>query len=75
MQFINWSGALIGPGSEWFWSMLQFVIVAGTLIGLYRQLRLQSSQGPSTSSPPSTRSGTPSCTTIDRYEVGDCIQP
>lgn len=43
MQLINWSGALIGPGSEWFWSMLQFVIVAGTLIGLYRQLRLQSS--------------------------------
>ena len=41
MQLINWSGALIGPGSEWFWSMLEFVIVAGTLIGLYRQLRLQ----------------------------------
>lgn len=43
MQLINWSGPLVGPGSEWFWSMLQFVIVAGTLIGLYRQLRLQSS--------------------------------
>lgn len=43
MQLINWSGALIGPGSEWFWSMLQFVVVAGTLLGLYRQLRLQSS--------------------------------
>jgi hypothetical protein len=43
VQIINWSGALIGPGSEWFWSMLQFVIVAATLIGLYRQLRLQSS--------------------------------
>jgi hypothetical protein len=43
MQLINWQGALIGPGSEWFWSMLQFLIVAGTLIGLYRQLRLQSS--------------------------------
>ena len=43
MQLINWSGALVGPGSEWFWSMLQFVIVAGTLIGLYRQLKLQSS--------------------------------
>ena len=44
MELVNWSGALIGPGSEWFWAMLQFVIVAGTLIGLYRQLRLQSSQ-------------------------------
>jgi hypothetical protein len=45
MQLINLQGALIGPGSEWFWSMLQFIVVAGTLIGLYRQLRLQSSQG------------------------------
>ena len=44
MQLLNWSGALIGPGSEWFWTMLQFVVVAGTLIGLYRQLKLQSSQ-------------------------------
>jgi hypothetical protein len=44
MQLVDWSGALIGPGSEWFWAMLQFVIVAGTLIGLYRQLRLQSSR-------------------------------
>jgi hypothetical protein len=44
VQLVDWSGALIGPGSEWFWAMLQFVIVAGTLIGLYRQLRLQSSQ-------------------------------
>jgi hypothetical protein len=44
VQLVNWSGALIGPGSEWFWTMLQFVVVAGTLIGLYRQLRLQSSQ-------------------------------
>jgi hypothetical protein len=44
VQLVNWSGALIGPGSEWFWAMLQFVVVAGTLIGLYRQLRLQSSQ-------------------------------
>ena len=44
MQLVDSSGALIGPGSEWFWAMLQFVIVTGTLIGLYRQLRLQSSQ-------------------------------
>jgi hypothetical protein len=44
VQLVNWSGALIGPGSEWFWTMLQFVVVAGTLFGLYRQLRLQSNK-------------------------------
>jgi hypothetical protein len=32
---------LIGPGSEWFWSMAQFVVVAITLLGIYFQLRLQ----------------------------------
>lgn len=31
--------ALFGPGSEWFWSMLQFVVVAITLVGIYVQLR------------------------------------
>ena len=31
----------IGPGSEWFWSMAQFVVVAVTLIGIYYQFRLQ----------------------------------
>jgi hypothetical protein len=30
---------LFGPGSEWFWSMLQFVVVAITLVGIYVQLR------------------------------------
>jgi hypothetical protein len=30
-----------GPGSEWFWSMLQFVVVAVTLVGIYYQFRLQ----------------------------------
>lgn len=30
-----------GPGSEWFWSMLQLVVVAVTLVGIYFQLRLQ----------------------------------
>jgi len=30
-----------GPGSEWFWIMLQFVVVAVTLLGIYFQLRLQ----------------------------------
>jgi hypothetical protein len=32
---------LIGTGSEWFWSMLQFVVVAITLYAIYRQVRLQ----------------------------------
>lgn len=31
----------IGPGSEWFWSMAQLVVVAVTLVGIYHQLRLQ----------------------------------
>ena len=31
----------IGSGSEWFWSMAQFVVVAVTLLGIYYQLRLQ----------------------------------
>lgn len=30
-----------GPGSEWFWIMAQFVVVAATLIGIYYQFRLQ----------------------------------
>lgn len=37
---INTEGlTLVGSGSEWFWSMLQFVIVAVTLIGIYVQVR------------------------------------
>ncbi len=45
MNLINLNGlALIGPGSEWFWSALQFVIVAITLYAIYRQVRLQASQ-------------------------------
>lgn len=44
MKLINLDGlALLGPGSEWFWLMLQFVIVAITLYAIYRQLRLQAS--------------------------------
>jgi hypothetical protein len=31
----------VGPGSEWFWSMAQFVVVAVTLLGIYYQFRLQ----------------------------------
>jgi hypothetical protein len=39
-MLINTNGlAFIGPGSEWFWSMLQFVVVAVTLVGIYHQLR------------------------------------
>jgi hypothetical protein len=44
MKLINTDGmALIGPGSEWFWTMLQLLVVAVSLLGLYRQLRLQAS--------------------------------
>ena len=40
MNVVNTEGlTLFGPGSEWFWSMLQFVIVAITLVGIYVQLR------------------------------------
>lgn len=42
MKLVNLEGlALVGPGSEWFWSMLQFGIVAVTLYAIYRQIRLQ----------------------------------
>jgi hypothetical protein len=41
MQLVNWQGALIGPGSEWFWAMAQFVVVVVSLYGIYRQLRSQ----------------------------------
>jgi hypothetical protein len=34
---------LIGPGSEWFWVMAQFVALAGTGVAIYRQLRSQRS--------------------------------
>ena len=44
MELVNWEGsALFGPGSEWFWSMAQFVLVAATLLGIYYQLREQRS--------------------------------
>ena len=39
-MLINTNGlAFFGPGSEWLWSMLQFVVVAVTLVGIYYQLR------------------------------------
>ena len=41
-MLINTNGlAIFGPGSEWFWSMAQFVVVVVTLLGIYRQLRAQ----------------------------------
>lgn len=41
MNVINTDGlAFLGPGSEWFWSMAQFVVVAVTLLGIYNQLRI-----------------------------------
>jgi hypothetical protein len=44
MGLINTNGlVLIGPGSEWFWSMLQLVVVVVSLAALYRQLRAQGS--------------------------------
>jgi hypothetical protein len=42
MNLVTWEGsAIFGTGSEWFWSMAQFVLVAVTLIGIYYQLRAQ----------------------------------
>ena len=39
-MLVNTNGlAFLGPGSEWFWSMLQFIVVAVTLVGIYYQLR------------------------------------
>jgi hypothetical protein len=40
MSVVNTEGmTLFGAGSEWFWSMLQLVVVAITLVGIYVQLR------------------------------------
>ncbi len=42
VKLINTDGlAFIGPGSEWFWAAAQFVVVVITLVGIYRQLRVQ----------------------------------
>jgi hypothetical protein len=42
MEIINTDGmALIGPGSEWFWTALQFTALAITFVAIYRQLRTQ----------------------------------
>ena len=45
MKLINTDGmAFIGPGSEWFWTALQFTALAITFIAIYRQLRTQQVQ-------------------------------
>jgi hypothetical protein len=42
VKLINTDGlALIGPGSEWFWTALTGLILAVTFLGIYRQFSLQ----------------------------------
>jgi hypothetical protein len=44
VTLINTNGlAIFGPGSEWFWSMAQFIVVVVTLFAIYRQVRAQAS--------------------------------
>jgi hypothetical protein len=44
MKIVNTDGmALIGPGSEWFWTALSGIVLAVTFIAIYRQLRVQAS--------------------------------
>jgi hypothetical protein len=41
VTIVNWQGsAIFGPGSEWFWSMAQFIVVVVSLLGIYRQLTI-----------------------------------
>jgi hypothetical protein len=45
VKLINTDGlVLFGPGSEWFWTALQFTALAITFIAIYRQLRSQQVQ-------------------------------
>ena len=45
MTLINTNGmAFLGPGSEWFWTALQFIALAITFYAIYRQLRGQQEQ-------------------------------
>jgi hypothetical protein len=42
VKFINTDGAaFVGPGSEWFWAAVTGLVLAGTFVAIYRQLRLQ----------------------------------
>jgi hypothetical protein len=44
MTLVNLTGtAIFGAGSEWFWSMAQFLLVAASILGIYFQLRAQRS--------------------------------
>jgi hypothetical protein len=44
MRLINTEGlALIGPGSEWLWTALQFFALSITGLAIFRQLRAQTS--------------------------------
>ena len=44
-MLINTDGlTFFGAGSEWFWTMLQFVALATTFYAIYRQLRVQQQQ-------------------------------
>jgi len=45
VKIVNTDGlAFIGPGSEWFWTGLQFMALAVTFIAIYRQLQAQQVQ-------------------------------
>ena len=45
MTLVNTNGmAFLGPGSEWFWTALQFIALAITFYAIYRQLRGQREQ-------------------------------
>jgi hypothetical protein len=45
VKFLNTNGmAFVGPGSEWFWTAVSGLVLAGTFIAIYRQLRLQRRQ-------------------------------
>jgi hypothetical protein len=35
----------IGPGSEWFWTAVSGIVLGGTFIAIYRQLRMQARMG------------------------------
>jgi hypothetical protein len=45
MQLINTDGmAFIGPGSEWFWTAVTGLVLAVTVLGIYRQLGIARSE-------------------------------
>jgi hypothetical protein len=42
VSLINTDGmTFIGPGSEWFWTAVSGIVLAGTFIAIYRQLSMQ----------------------------------